>query len=38
MTDFDLLMMIGEAEDQYIMDSRRRPKKKPKRKPPARTS
>ena len=31
MTDFDLLMMIGEAEDQYIMDSRRRPKKKPRK-------
>ena len=28
MTDFDLLMMIGDAEDQYIMESRRRPKKR----------
>ena len=31
MTDFDLLMLIGEAEDQYVMDSRRRPRKKKKR-------
>ena len=27
MTEFDLLKYIGEADDSYIMDSRRRPKK-----------
>ena len=26
MTEFDLLKYIGEADDSYIMDSRRRPK------------
>ncbi len=30
MTEFELLQLIGEADDRYIMDSRRRPKKKPR--------
>lgn len=29
MTNFDLLQYIGGVEDQYIMDSRKKPKKKP---------
>lgn len=28
MTDFDLLRLIGEAEDRYIMDSRKKPRKR----------
>lgn len=27
MTDFELLRLIGEAEDKYVMESRKRPKK-----------
>lgn len=29
MTDFDLLRLIGQADDKYILESRRRPKKVP---------
>ena len=31
MTDLDLLTMIGEADDRYIMDARRKPRKKSKK-------
>ena len=35
MTDFELLRLIGEAEDQYVMESRKRPKKRSRHWPQA---